>query len=429
MGSGVPVEVQDAARLAAVVRSGLVDSVASSPSFQRLVDLAAELVDAPLGFFTVVDADTSWYLAATGVPAEVASGPVEASFCKYVISSGEGLFVAEAGTHPVTAGNPAIETMGVQAWAGVPVADPDGQVLGSFCVVDTEPHEWTERDHRVIESLGRSAADEVARLRAVEEERVASAALAIARADADVLLARQRALLELIQRSLLPLQLPACVGLDVAVRYQPTNSTSGLGGDWYDVIDLGGSRTAFVIADVSGHDAEAVAVMAQLRPSLHVYARSAASPSAVLVALHQLMLELAIPRFLTIFYGIWDGDSATMTYQCAGHPSPILRRADGHTELCDLGRSALLGVAGLDPTPDENTITLEPGASLAVFTDGLFEQPTRLLDDGLAILQEIIEASPTTSVEELADHVVAQAEPPDGWYDDIALLVVRAQRS
>lgn len=427
MGADVPAEVQEPARLAAVARSGLADAVASSPSFQRLVDLAAELVDAPLGFFTMVDADTSWYLAATGMPADVASGPVEASFCKYVIASGEGLFVDEARAHPVTAGNPAIETMGVQAWAGVPVADPDGQVLGSFCVVDTEPHEWTERDRRVIQSLGRSAADEVARLRAVEEERVASASLAIARADVDVLLARQRALLELMQRSLLPRQLPACVGLDVAVRYQPTNSTTGLGGDWYDVIDLGGSRTAFVIADVSGHDAEAVAVMAQLRPSLHVFARSAASPSAVLAALHQLMLELDIPRFLTIFYGIWDGESATITYQCAGHPSPILRHADGHTELCDLGRSALLGVVGLDPTPDEHSLTLEPGASLVVFTDGLFERPTRLLDDGLLVLQQIIEAGPATSVEEMADHLVTQAEPPEGWFDDIALLVVRVQ--
>ena len=208
MSIDIPEAVRYPDRLAAVDATGLVDGTAV-PSFGRLVDLAAKLLEAPVGFFTVVDAERSWYVASSGVPADVRYGAVEASFCKYVIATGEPLLVEDAVVDERTAGNPAIEQMGVRAWAGFPVRAPSGEVLGSFCVVDTEPHRWTERDQTVLGSLASAADDEVAHLMA---RRAAEAT----RLEMEELRVRQRDLLGLLQVSLLPPDFPPTPGLDLA---------------------------------------------------------------------------------------------------------------------------------------------------------------------------------------------------------------------
>lgn len=415
MTTGIPDAVRRASRLGAVDDTGLVDAT-PVPSFGRLVELATQLLEAPLGFFTVVDAERSWYVATSGMPADVRYGAVEASFCKYVIATGEPLLVADAATDERTRGNPAIEELGVRAWAGFPVRDPSGEVLGSFCVVDTERHEWTERDRTVLGSLAAAADDEVAHL-------LARRAADVARRETDDLRLRQRELLGLLQVSLLPPDLPPTPGLDLAVRYEPANAISGMGGDWYDVIDVGGGRVGLVVADVAGHDAPAVAVMAQLRPALHAFARHATGPAAIHGQLHDLMLELQTDRFLTCFTAVWDPADRTLTYQAAGHPPPILFRAETGPELCELGRSSALGIVGLAPSQRDHTLHLGPGDRVAVFTDGLFELPERTIDDGLASIAAIGSAAPTSSAAELADHLMREARPAAGWLDDVALLV------
>ena len=170
-------EVTDPARLAAVRSSGLLDS-APEESFDQLTALAAELLGAPLAFMTVVDDRRSFWKSSFGAPPE---GPrqnsVEESFCRYVIESGEPLVVGDAGTHPLTRDNPSIESMGVAAWAGFPVRMRDGFVLGSFCVVDRSPREWTDQDVRILEALAGAARSEVHLREALTESRRAVSSL------------------------------------------------------------------------------------------------------------------------------------------------------------------------------------------------------------------------------------------------------------
>ncbi len=426
MSRGVPLEVLDPRRLASVERFGIPDAAPVPASFGRLVDLAAELLRAPLGFFTVVDAETSWYAASTGVPEDVTSGSVEGSFCKYVIASGRPLFVDSAGTDPVTAGNPAIEAMGVRSWAGFPVTDPDGEVLGSFCVVDVVDRPWSEDDRRILSTLAGAATDEVARLLAVRANDAARITAERALAELAELREQQISLLALIQRSLLPTHIPPTAGLDVAVRYEPAHAISGMGGDWYDVIDLGDGRTGLVIADVSGHDVEAVAAMAQLQPALHAFARGGPSPSTVLLQVHELVVELGMSRFLSIWYGVWDHRQRTISYQSAGHPHPIAVRHDGSVNVCDDGHTGLLGIAAMPPSSSESTVTLTDGDTLVVFTDGLYERRHRSLDDGQSDLVQILRRAPLGSAGTTADRLMLEAQPSGGWDDDVALLVLRA---
>ncbi|MDT0275224.1 SpoIIE family protein phosphatase [Blastococcus goldschmidtiae] len=180
--------VADAGRLTAVRATELLDAVAGS-SFDRLTALARRLTGAPLAFITVVDDQRSYWLSRQGLPAD---GPVQntvdESFCQYVLG-GEPLVLADVTADDRTRGNPSIEGMGVRAWAGFPVYTPDGQVLGSFCVVDTDVHEWTESDVALLEDLAAIASREVT-LRAATTAAEDSRAAARAEADRASLLAR-----------------------------------------------------------------------------------------------------------------------------------------------------------------------------------------------------------------------------------------------
>jgi phosphoserine phosphatase RsbU/P len=71
-------------------------------------------------------------------------------------------FKTIARSDPRTCDNPAIELLGIVAWAGYPIEDADGAILGSFCVVDTSPHEWSDRDIRVDATLARAASAGIA---------------------------------------------------------------------------------------------------------------------------------------------------------------------------------------------------------------------------------------------------------------------------
>ncbi|HEV7204089.1 MAG TPA: SpoIIE family protein phosphatase [Jatrophihabitans sp.] len=172
------VRVGDLLRLSAVEATGLLDTPAEEP-FDRLARLASLLLDAPYAFVTVVDATRSYWKSCVGIDATDPAdrqNPVEESFCQYVIATEEPLIIGDAAADPRTAGNPSIESMGVAAWAGYPLRSTSGQVLGTFCVVDTEVRQWTERDAAVLETLAAAASGEVALRTAVATATTATAA-------------------------------------------------------------------------------------------------------------------------------------------------------------------------------------------------------------------------------------------------------------
>ncbi len=151
----------DEQRLEAVVRSGLLDSPAET-GFDRIAALAARLLATPYAFITVVDDARSFWKAAVGEGLAVRETTIEASFCQYVVGTDDAFLVDDAQTDHRTHGNPAIESMGVRAWAGVPLRAPGGEALGTVCVVDTAARTWGPDDAALLRELALIAADEIA---------------------------------------------------------------------------------------------------------------------------------------------------------------------------------------------------------------------------------------------------------------------------
>ena len=169
--------VRDHVRLEALADSSLVGT-GPEDAFDRLIELAVELTGVPRGCITLVDAERTTAKSAVGFPEGVdLFAPVEHSFCRFVIASGHPLIVDDAERDPRTTGDPAIAAFAAVTWAGYPVEDADGVVLGTFCLMDSSPHEWTPRDLRVVATLARCASTEVALRGSLARARRASEAV------------------------------------------------------------------------------------------------------------------------------------------------------------------------------------------------------------------------------------------------------------
>ncbi|HVF32981.1 MAG TPA: SpoIIE family protein phosphatase [Acidimicrobiales bacterium] len=175
----------DPARLAALSRTGLLDSEPSE-GFDRLTRLATKVLHAPVSLVSLVDDRRQFFKSAIGLP--VRETPLTHSFCQHVVRSGEAFVVADARADDRVTGNLAIDELGVVAYAGVPIVAADGEILGSFCVIDSSPREWTADDLDLLEELAGSVVTEVELAAALREAHLAQGRLALL-AEASTLLA------------------------------------------------------------------------------------------------------------------------------------------------------------------------------------------------------------------------------------------------
>lgn len=535
-----------------------------------LTTLAAHLMDSPLAFATLVDTHRSFWLSCAGVDDGTRQNTVEQSFCQYVIDARAPLFVEETTENPLTADNPSVQLMGVRAWAGYPLVGPTGDVLGSFCVVDTVPRAWTADQRQSLRRLAQAAASQVALLSLVGAEREARSRLQLLAGASELLLTerepgqvlqrltgllvpglatwctawertgellrpvaytgpdtadpwppvrvdggslaattyrdrrvhstpdlaawlssaavdeaitstsrergigpaigvpllagsrclgtlvlvrrpgdaafdevetgtvlemagraaaalllmqdleREREIAEVLQRSLLP-QLPDLHDVEFSVRYRPAFS-SEVGGDWYDVIDLGAGRVAVTVGDVMGRGVRAAAVMGQLRTALRTMVRLDLPPAEVLDRLDELAAEMTGSPIVTCVLAVLDTASGDLEWASAGHPPPLVRTAEGSRWLRSGEQDPPLGV---DTAPyAAHRTTLSRGDVVCLCTDGLVEDRTRDLDDGLRLLADsLCDLSSTSCLEQQADQLLRRVDP--GLDDDMALLLLR----
>jgi hypothetical protein len=238
------------------------------------------------------------------------------------------------------------------------------------------------------------------------------------------LYARERRTALALQRGLLPGKLDIPPGLEVARRYLPVGD-SVVGGDWHDIVPLPGGRAALIVGDAMGHGPEAAAVMVQLRTAAHTLAALDLPPGQILRRLDELAAGLAAP-FATCIYAIIDPAASSCLIAQAGHLPPALVLPGGAGRMLDLPPGLPLG---LEAGSFESTlVSMPPGATLALYTDGLVESRVRSLDEGLAALRTLLCAALADPAAPLsgAGDAVTQALRPHGE-DDITLVLARVR--
>ncbi|MFD3530633.1 SpoIIE family protein phosphatase [Streptomyces sp. NPDC058664] len=225
-----------------------------------------------------------------------------------------------------------------------------------------------------------------------------------------------------LQDALLPHRLPVREGVETVGRYLPGTQGMDVGGDWYDVIEAEEGNLALVIGDVQGHGVAAAATMGQLRSAVRAFALGGHRPQDVMRGTNRLLIDLDPGQFASCCYVLLDPDTGEMRAVRAGHPQPLLLRPDGAAELVELAGGVVLGVDDRASYP-VTRLRLDPGAVLALFTDGLVERPGRDIDEGIERLRRALVAAGSLPLAEAADRVIREARQATARPDDIALLL------
>jgi len=210
------------------------------------------------------------------------------------------------------------------------------------------------------------------------EEQAAKLAMALAEVDGkNVIIQNQniRMVDELkmagrLQKSLLPNIYENLNGISVSSKYIPSIH---IGGDLYDVVDLGQGMTGFVIADVSGHGVAAALVSSMFKMSFHALASNVASPKILFHMLNREFNSLLAEDYITSFYLLADSTSKTITYANAAHPTPLLYRKRS-SEIIELDTDGFFLGMFEEGVYEEKTFTdIEDGDALLLYTDCILE--------------------------------------------------------
>ncbi|MCC5580962.1 SpoIIE family protein phosphatase [Microtetraspora sp. AC03309] len=292
----------------------------------------------------------------------------------------------------------------MNAWAFLPLIASDRPV-GMCVLAYAEPHAFIAEERSTLTALAGLTAQALDRARIYDiKDRLAQS----------------------LQAGLLPSNLPAVPGVDVAARYLPATHGVGIGGDFYDLIRLDDSAVAAVIGDVQGHNMTAAALMGQVRTAVHAHAATGAGPGQVLTHTNRLLLDLSPDLFTSCLYVHLDLKRGALYAASAGHLPPLLSLPDEPGRIIDVPPGVLLGI---DPGATYPTLEhpLPPGALLALYTDGLVESPGGDLGRAIANLAADLTHGPDRPLQQIADTLLQRAPHSRQRSDDIALLLLKTE--
>jgi sigma-B regulation protein RsbU (phosphoserine phosphatase) len=409
----------EAQRLKAVRRYDVLDTPPDG-AFDRITALAARCFGVPIAIVSIVDSDRIWFKSHHGIDAEeIGRDP---GLCASAILDGRPWVVEDAGSDPRTMANPLVAgELGLRFYAGAPLTTGDGYRLGTLCVIDHEPREFSTREAELLADMAAIVVDQL-ELR-LEARRTVRAELSL-REQAERM-ARD------LQESLLPPDLPCVDGAEFAALYRPADAGI-VGGDFYDVFEVG-DTCVLAVGDVSGKGARAAAVTGLARHAIRTSSLSADGPAETLATLNRTMFlgrdDMDFEHFCTVLL-IWarrEQDGLSLRVARAGHPPALVRRADGSTEWLD--------VPGLpvgwyeDAVYEESTDRLATGDALVLFTDGVTEARTpagMVTAEGMEAC--VAALRPDAGASEIVDAVRRMLQHADvNVRDDVATLAVKAR--
>ena len=301
-----------------------------------------------------------------------------------------------------------LRTLGITSGMWVPLT-ARGRTLGAITFASSDSgRTYGANDLSLAEELGRVAGVALDNARLYEERS------SIART---------------LQRSLLPPRLPEIGGIEMAARYRAAGEGTDVGGDFYDVYEVGKGAWAVMIGDVCGKGPRAAAVTGLARHTLRTASMSEWRPRRVLLTLNGALVQDEVDEYCTAVFARFAraGTHVRVTLACGGHPPPLFLGRDGRVEVAGQP-GTLLGVFP-DPELATAVIDLRPGDALLFYTDGVTESRGPGLGLSESALRDILAGRAGGSAKELADAVeeAAVAAQPGGPRDDIALVCMRVR--
>lgn len=231
-----------------------------------------------------------------------------------------------------------------------------------------------------------------------------------------------------IQKRLMPQEIPSVVGLDIHGESRPCFEVAG---DYFDIIDVGEGNTAMVIADVSGKGAGAAMIMANLQASIRVgidIMDKTEFSNFINTINNHIYRNTSPSEFITFFMGIWNPTAKTFSYINAGHNPPLLIDKDNNVKTLD-ATGLILGVL-----PEQkygiNSVIIEPDSVLAIYTDGLEEAlcPANEIFGQERIIKSLMENKHLNAkeiVKKVQDKAVEFCEGKP-LHDDLTMIVAKS---
>jgi serine phosphatase RsbU (regulator of sigma subunit)/anti-sigma regulatory factor (Ser/Thr protein kinase) len=397
------------------------DAIARLSDFQRVTEAALsylaleDLLDALLDrVVEILGVDTSAILlveddgrmlaarAAKGLEEEVERGfrlPVGRGFAGRVAATRRPVVIPDLDDSPVTVVNPLMREKNVRSLLGVPLL-VEGEVIGVLHVGSLTKREFSDADVQLLQLVADRVALSIERSRLAVQGQIATT----------------------LQRSLLPRTLPEVAGVSMSARYLPAAQESALGGDWYDVIDIGQRRLALTIGDVAGHGMGSATYMGQLRSAIRAYACDEPGTAELMRKLARFA-DREHSQMATVIYAILNLDTWVVELTRAGHPYPLVVHADGTTTFLTDASGPPLGT-GTGADYDVQRVQLTPGDSLIFYTDGLIERRGGQLTDGERALAEAAVSGPDEP-ELKCETIIERLTGGTEIADDVAILVLR----
>lgn len=295
--------------------------------------------------------------AAFGRPADDDSRlSISRTIMNTVLKQRKAVLSQDTGNDPNLPTSASIADLRIRSFMCAPLLTPDGTPLGILQLDTTDKRQFNQEDLDLLVAVAGQASI------ALQNATMHEAILTRERLDRDLRLAEQ------IQRRFIPQELPVAAGYEFFAHYQ---SAYEVGGDFYDFVELPGSRLAMALGDVAGKGVSAALMMAKFSADARYCLLSENEPGRAADKLNELLIKARIEeKFITLCLGVLDLAGRRFTFSSAGHPPIFVRRHGGKVEMIGDAISNLpLGILeGL--TYPQVTVELEVGDVVLIYSDG-----------------------------------------------------------
>jgi len=338
--------------------------------FDRITRLAADFFQIPIAYVAFIDSKRQWFKSRVGIcHTETAR---DMSFCQYTIHRNEPFIIPDTRLHPVGRSHPlVVGEPYVRFYAGVPLAGPSGQKIGTFCLIDTVPQEFGDED---VASLLAFAALVEREINLGEIIQIQTELLDTRQQLVETQEKLNREFSDAAKYVRLMLPPPFSGGEMIDWQFHPSTH---LGGDGLGYRRINDDQLAFYVLDVTGHGLGsallAVTALELLRTTVSQVDFS--RPALVIERLNRtFQMKDHAGKFFSVWYGVYSRSARTITYANAGHPPALLlTRRNGALQLSRTAPGAsVLGILPEIHAP-ETTLAFSPTSELYLFTDGLYE--------------------------------------------------------